>query len=141
MTLLNKLRPIVNGLLKYNSSKNVVGESLKRLKSTSNSLRVVFFGSDFLSLRILTVLKRLVDERRIGEMTVVTSIKTSALKEANDRVNQVVDMCTKQNIPYHLWSNISKPDDYMALFKGFHVGVLASFGHLIPNKLINLFPQ
>lgn len=108
---------------------------------------MVFFGSDFFSVRVLRVLKRLVDEKHLAEISVVTSVKTSLTKDENnnkshdfERANQVVDVCIQKNINYHLWSSMAKNDDYENVLKGYDVGVLASFGHLIPSKLINLFP-
>lgn len=116
--------------------------------TTPKLLRVVFFGSDFFSVRVLRVLKRLVDEKHLAEISVVTSVKTSLTKEENnnnrshdfERENQVRDVCVQKNINYHLWSSMAKNDDYLDVLKGYDVGVLASFGHLIPSKLINLFP-
>lgn len=106
------------------------------------NLRVVFFGSDRFSIRILRALKQLVDEKKIAEISVVTSIKSSTTSSSSSSAeNQVYDMCRKENINFKLWSNISSNQEYLKLFKRFDIGVVASFGHLIPSNLINLFPQ
>lgn len=143
MTILNRLtkRKPVGFLNRFFTNTTISGSSFARKLSTGdkNGLRVVFFGSDYFSVRILRALKRLFEDRKISELAVITSIKTS-LQDNNDN-NQVVDLCSRNNINYHIWSRVAKNDDYMNLLKGYDVGVLASFGHLIPSKLINLFPQ
>lgn len=151
MTLLNRLvrnRQLgsLNSLLKSRNKLKSINSSLKREYSNEAGagLRVIFFGSDYFSVRVLRALKSLADQRKIQELAVVTSVKASLLKDSqidHDGQDQVLDVCFKESIKYHLWSEINKNDDFLKVLNGFDVGVLASFGHLIPAKLINLFPQ
>ena len=49
--------------------------------------------------------------------------------------------CNQNNMKYYYWSEIkSNRQKYYDLFKTYDVGVVASFGHLIPSHFIQLFP-
>lgn len=152
MKILNKLTKsvmILNGsFLKYANKNQFFSFAQRKLslgvnqhKIRRDGLKVVFFGSDFFSVRILRALKNLVAEN-ITDISVVTSSKTNRSKDSQvNIINQdVIDICHELKINYHIWSQISIDDEYLKLLKDFDVGVLASFGHLIPAKLINLFP-
>lgn len=117
-------------------------------------LKVAFFGTDLLSIKILTGLHSLTKDNIIQEVCVVTSASAkksskkfdqannnkASLDLANFRGNQIIDYCARNNISYHTWSNIDQNNEYLDLLKSCDVGVVASFGHLIPSKLIELFP-
>ena len=128
-------------------------ESPKRLK-------VVFFGTDLLSIKILAGLHDLTKQGIIQEVCVVTSssakknirnreqLNNRASEQSqvsidldNFRGNQIIDFCSKNNIPCHKWPNIKPNRMYVELLKSYDVGVVASFGHLIPEILIKLLPH
>jgi methionyl-tRNA formyltransferase len=119
----------------------------------NDSLRVVFFGSDLLSAKILSSLCKVLNHsnKKISELCVITSSKQ--LHNSNDshvknntelvselKGNKIINMCDKNKIKYYLWPDVSKPEQYKSLFSSYSVGVVASFGHLIPSDLIELFP-
>jgi hypothetical protein len=44
-------------------------------------------------------------------------------------------------LTYFNWIELKKDKKkYERIVNGFHLGLVASFGHLIPSHLINLFP-
>jgi hypothetical protein len=104
------------------------------------------------SIHIFNGLMNLLDNKVVAEINVVTSasVKTVQVKDKSTaninteldyfRGNQIIDMCIQKNIKYHIWSSLKQDKTYQQLF-GFHVGVVASFGHLIPASLINFFPR
>ena len=110
---------------------------------------------DLFSIHIFNGLINLLNEKIISEINVVTSASVKTLQSDQDkeksrpnanasqldyfRGNQIIDMCIQKNIKYHIWSSLKQDKSYQQLF-GFHVGVVASFGHLIPASLINFFP-
>ena len=117
---------------------------LTRPCSSSSQLRpkVVFFGTDLLSIRILQGLHQLLNTGHIQAVKAVTSVNPAAAKNDSLRGNRIVDYCAQNNIECHLWSDLraKRADNYGHLFASYHVGVVASFGHLIPSALIELFP-
>ena len=109
---------------------------------------------DLFSIHIFNGLINLLNEKIISEINVVTSASVKTVQSDQDkekyrtnantqldyfRGNQIIDMCIQKNIKYHIWSSLKQDKTYQQLF-GFHVGVVASFGHLIPASLINFFP-
>ncbi|CAF1254642.1 unnamed protein product [Rotaria magnacalcarata] len=94
-------------------------------------LNVAFFGSDIFSMHILEHLYKLFanDKSRIKHLEVVTTISTS---------NTVMHGAEKLKLTTHIWPNtdalLSKS------FVQFDIGILASFGQLLPKKLIECFP-
>ncbi len=148
----------------YQSSNYSTNKSSAQL-STSNKieianekkkLKVVFFGTDLLSIHILKGLQTLLNERVIQEINVITSAAFKPHQEnkvlqkrnqknvdnlaANYRGNQIIEFCLKNRIKYHVWSSIKGENDFDE-FKTFDIGVVASFGHLIPADLIGMFPH
>lgn len=61
----------------------------------------------------------------LNKLEVVTSFK--------NKKNPVYEFATKQNTATHDWP-VNVPDN------GFHVGIVVSFGHLIPENIIKKFP-
>ena len=106
--------------------------------------KVVFFGTDLLSIRILKGLHQLLKSDQILGIKAVTSVNPSAKNESATslRGNRIIDYCTQNSIDYHLWSDLrtKKSTNYDNQFASYDVGVVASFGHLIPSALIELFP-
>ena len=110
-------------------------------------LKVVFFGSDLLSVQILNGLHDLLKENFIQEISIVTEADKSATQRNNQpnsnsglKKNKVIEFCVQNNLNYHIWSSIKVNRSYENVFNHFHVGVVASFGHLIPSHLIQMLP-
>ncbi|CAF0774603.1 unnamed protein product [Brachionus calyciflorus] len=141
---------IFDKILKFKKFDYIV--SYRRASTSNDKLNVVFFGTDLLSIKILIGLNRLFNDKIINKINVVTSAtpskttclitnKTSRTGDlVNFRGNQIIDYCKKNRIDYYKWNDIKTNNEYEHLFKNFDVGVCASFGHLIPSRLINLFP-
>ena len=99
--------------------------------STVKPLNVAFFGSDIFSMYILEHLYRLFshDKSRIKHLEVVTTASTS---------NTVLHGAEKLQLRAHIW-----PELDALLSKSstqFDLGILASFGQLLPKRLIESFP-
>ena len=94
-------------------------------------LNIAFFGSDLFSMRILEHLYDLFNEEnsRIKNLEVVTSVSSS---------NAVMKRAAQLELTIHTWP-------YMDLLISkspvqFDLGILASFGPLLPERLITSFP-
>lgn len=135
-----------------NFDKNKSQQSTNRTLTTTNDskISVVFFGTDLLSIQILKGLHSLLKEEVIHEINVVTSASPVSLKELSNRTvenkaydlsnfrgNQIIEYCHKNSIKFHLWSSVRREQ---VVFSSFDVGVVASFGHLIPSDVIESFP-
>ena len=114
---------------------------------SGGELRVVFFGTDLFSCKIFDALTELLKQKKIKELCVVTSAARSEgldldeHKSGSRRASKIISVCASLDIKYHLWSSLSnRPDQFRILFDSFHVGVVASFGNLIPSELIRAFP-
>jgi len=105
----------------------------KHYYSTSiiKPLNIAFFGSDLFSMHILEHLHHLIsnDKSLIKHLEVVTTVSSS---------NIVMRGAEKLRLTTHTWPNtdslISKSPVQ------FDLGILASFGQLLPKKLIESFP-
>jgi len=110
---------------------------------TQEKLRVnvVFFGSDLFSMRILDNLNAFKQKNShlIDRIQVITSsTKTNTNVKSK---NRVIDYCDRNGLTYYNWIELKKDKPkYERIVNGFHLGLVASFGHLIPSHLINLFP-
>jgi len=143
----------------YSANKSALSFSTSNKNEAVNrtkKLKVVFFGTDLLSIHILKGLQTLLNKRVIHEINVITSaslkpshqtkyLQQNKQKKSDDlainyRGNQIIEFCDKNKIKYHVWSSI-KSEDVLNELKTFDVGVVASFGHLIPGDLIKLFPH
>lgn len=120
----------------------------RRMLSCDRKLNVVFFGTDLFSIKILTGLNQLCKDRILSEISVVTSASPSKKAPSADRSrdlvnfrgNQIIDFCRQNGITFFNWNEIQEDRWNEKLFSGFHVGIVASFGHLIPSSLILSFP-
>jgi methionyl-tRNA formyltransferase len=105
---------------------------------------VTFFGSDQFSLRILVGLNKLAEQNRIGKLSVVTSINKNNnsvdLKSNQIKINRVIEYCEANKIDFHIWSQLKEKKSYIRELNSFHMGVVASFGHLLPGDLISIMP-
>lgn len=120
----------------------------RRTLSSDSKLNVVFFGTDLFSIKILTGLNQLYRDKILNQINVVTSASVSKkplgadknLDLSNFRGNQIIDFCRRNQIKFFNWNEIKEEKSREKLFTGFHVGIVASFGHLIPSNLILSFP-
>ncbi|CAF1373724.1 unnamed protein product [Adineta steineri] len=99
--------------------------------STIKALNVAFFGSDLFSMHILEHLYQLFtsDKSRIKCLEVVTTVST---------LNTVMQGAEKLQLTTHVWPNIDSLISKSPV--QFDVGILASFGQLLPKRLIESFP-
>lgn len=109
-------------------------KSFKRFHSSSTRIKplnVAYFGSDIFSLRILEHLSSLIRRSNspIQHLEVVTT---------NSSSNTIRNCAEKLEIPTHTWPNLDPIQSNPNL--RFDLGILASFGQLIPRKLIEAFP-
>lgn len=86
---------------------------------------VLFFGTDKFSLESLKILHNMCKSKVLQQLEVVTVNK--------GKENEITKYAKENDIIIHKWSpeiNVSK----------FHIGIVVSFGHLIPFNIINSFP-
>ncbi|XP_001605224.2 methionyl-tRNA formyltransferase, mitochondrial [Nasonia vitripennis] len=87
--------------------------------------RVLFLGTDEFALQSLQALYHTRQKGIVSRLEIVTAYKGEE--------NAVIKYAKKHNILIHNWPpSISKDE--------FDIGVVVSFGHLIPSKIIDLFP-
>ncbi|XP_037943609.1 methionyl-tRNA formyltransferase, mitochondrial-like [Teleopsis dalmanni] len=100
----------------------------KRFLATDvkKGLNVLFFGTDNFSLPSLKILHKNSSTDIINQLGTVTSFKNPA--------NCVRLFASQQNIALHRWPVEAE------LCHNYDLGVVVSFGHLIPQKLIESFP-
>jgi predicted RND superfamily exporter protein len=126
-----ELNPMFIHYVRYTINRHI--HISKHCYSTSviKPLNVAFFGSDIFSMHILEHLYRVFtnDKSRIKKLEVVTTVSSS---------NTIMRSAEKLQLTTHVWPNtdslISKSSSQ------FDLGILASFGQLLPKKLIESFP-
>lgn len=90
---------------------------------------MLFFGTDSFSLPSLRVIhKNVIDNGRVQSLEVVTSFKASK--------NPVKQYSIANKIPVHDWVDFKENANI-----SFDLGVVVSFGHLIPEAIINAFDR
>ncbi|XP_067653498.1 methionyl-tRNA formyltransferase, mitochondrial-like isoform X2 [Haliotis asinina] len=89
--------------------------------------RILFFGSDVFSVKILQVLQ---ENRSAGSNTLVGALDVVS----TEGQNSVRTYADTMGVSVRDWPI---PD----LTGSYDVGVLASFGHLVPGKVIRMFPH
>ncbi|XP_011166430.2 methionyl-tRNA formyltransferase, mitochondrial [Solenopsis invicta] len=92
---------------------------------TNGPWSVLFFGTNEFSLESLQSLYNEYKAKRLCRLEVVSVCK----KEKN----VVVKYAEKKGIIVYEWPLVNDP-------KGFHIGIVVAFGHLIPINVINSFP-
>uniref|UniRef100_A0A182QKK2 Methionyl-tRNA formyltransferase, mitochondrial n=1 Tax=Anopheles farauti TaxID=69004 RepID=A0A182QKK2_9DIPT len=103
--------------------------STVRYFSNVSRLKVLFFGTDNFSLPSLKVIhKNLINNGRVERLEVVTSFKAAK--------NPVKHYSRSEGIKLHDWPYRAGKTVGM-----FNLGVVVSFGHLIPESLINSFDR
>ncbi|KAK9746477.1 Formyl transferase [Popillia japonica] len=86
---------------------------------------ILFFGTDNFSLPTLQALNyRYAQNDIISKLEVVTTTK--------NKPNVIYQFASKEKLKIHSW-----PINAM---NGFHIGLVVSFGYLIPQSIINSFP-
>ncbi|XP_076656275.1 methionyl-tRNA formyltransferase, mitochondrial isoform X2 [Halictus rubicundus] len=91
----------------------------------SGPWNVLFFGTNGFAAESLKTLYNKYDSKIVQCLEVVT------LKTAKE--NAVINIAKEKELTIHYW-----PLD-KAIYN-FHIGIVVSFGHLIPSKIINSFP-
>ncbi|XP_053954217.1 methionyl-tRNA formyltransferase, mitochondrial [Anastrepha ludens] len=104
-------------------------EQISAIESATNTKwKVLFFGTDAFSLPSLQSLhKDYYNSLETSALGVVTSFKNPA--------NCVRSYAEKHHLAVHRWPIV--PD----VCRGYDLGVVVSFGHLIPEKIIKAFPN
>ncbi|XP_053678188.1 methionyl-tRNA formyltransferase, mitochondrial [Anopheles nili] len=120
----------MNVLLNHTRIKGLCRKHIQhtlRLFSNVSRLKILFFGTDNFSLPSLKIIhKNLIDNGRVQTLEVVTSFKAAK--------NPVKQYSRSEGIPMHDWALFPKD-----INNTFDLGVVVSFGHLIPESLINSF--
>jgi methionyl-tRNA formyltransferase len=114
-----------------------------RVLNKESQPSVVFFGSDQFSLKILVGLSKLIGQSRISKLSVVTSLSKSNpiySNSSSNKTNKIVDYCEANNIAIHMWPQLKNSKNYLRELNSFDIGIVASFGHLIPGDLIEIVP-
>ncbi|KAF3429378.1 hypothetical protein E2986_03187 [Frieseomelitta varia] len=115
----NKTFPLTFSPKIYNKHYNYFNQL--RTISQNNAWKVLFFGTDEFAVESLKVFKF----KELQRLEIVT---------VNQKRDNPVTKYAKQNkIIVNKWPiEVNKSE--------FHIGVVVSFGHLIPSKIINAFP-
>uniref|UniRef100_A0A182K6H2 Methionyl-tRNA formyltransferase, mitochondrial n=1 Tax=Anopheles christyi TaxID=43041 RepID=A0A182K6H2_9DIPT len=112
---------------KFRSSSSTT--SAQRFFSNVSRLKVLFFGTDHFSLPSLKIIhKNLINNGRVERVEVVTSFKAAK--------NPVKQYSRTAGITMHDWTSC-RP----STARTFDLGVVVSFGHLIPETFINSFDR
>ena len=122
---------MVVSLFSYNFAKNSIIKSTWRkyhTEKTSRKLKVLFFGTDSFSLPSL---ESLYAENTLPKGS-ISRLDVCCFK-AKSLVPVVQSYCEKNEIKIHYW-----PPD-VELCSQFDLGIVASFGKLIPSNIIQSF--
>ena len=144
--------PVNSGIWKKVTSKNKIKyncfASAKSFSSSHVAIRnILFFGTDSFSLQTLKSLNDWINQEKQNNS------KSKFTKCENDRhkITRLV-VCTSQMKdliqPVKIYADQNKLEVYqwpldpdVIKDEGFDIGVVASFGHLIPKKIIDAFPE
>jgi hypothetical protein len=94
-------------------------------------LNIVFFGSDLFSQRILEHLHRssTTNQLFIQQLEVITTLSST---------NLIRSYTDKHQLTTHIWPDV---DSFVSkTSKQFDLGIVASFGQLLPRHVIESFP-
>ena len=94
-------------------------------------LKIMFFGTDQFAVASL---KRLFQEYKCEESGSISSLEVTCL-HMKSLVPAVTKFSQEKNLNIHIW-----PPDLDYISQNFDLGVVASFGKLIPSKIIQSFP-
>ncbi|CAF3352515.1 unnamed protein product [Rotaria socialis] len=117
--------------VRWTTSRHLRFPKCSHSTSIVKPLNVAFFGSDIFSMHILEHLYKLFANGKspIKHLEVVTTISTS---------NTVMHGAEKLKLTTHIWPNTDALLSKSSV--QFDIGILASFGQLLPKKLIECFP-
>uniref|UniRef100_A0A6B2L8B3 methionyl-tRNA formyltransferase n=1 Tax=Arcella intermedia TaxID=1963864 RepID=A0A6B2L8B3_9EUKA len=118
---------------KKGQAKNLLCCFQKRF-TNSKGYKVLFFGSDNVSLPTLKALKEASKTDLVSKLEVVTSKSQDTPKGT-----KVFEWCQSSMVPVHFWP-LSFPSEGPNSFD-FDIGVVVSFGYFIPKELIYKFPK
>ncbi|XP_017790874.1 PREDICTED: methionyl-tRNA formyltransferase, mitochondrial, partial [Habropoda laboriosa] len=106
-------------------NKNCASYTEPHIISQNRPWKVLFFGTDEFAVESLKTLHKKYDSKVLQRLEVVTTDKK--------KETPVMKYAKQNKLIVHKWPieiNVSE----------FHIGILVSFGHLIPSKIINAFP-
>eukprot|EP01125_Pyxidicula_operculata_P014691 TRINITY_DN4920_c0_g1_i1.p1 TRINITY_DN4920_c0_g1~~TRINITY_DN4920_c0_g1_i1.p1 ORF type:complete len:303 (-),score=30.81 TRINITY_DN4920_c0_g1_i1:489-1397(-) len=104
--------------------------SFKQCVRFNSNWKVLFFGSDNVSLESLRTLK----EYTSSSPSLISKLEAVTHADTNKR-GKVSSWCKENQIPVHYWNNgFEIPSE-------FDIGIVVSFGYLIPARLIESFPK
>ncbi|XP_070503323.1 methionyl-tRNA formyltransferase, mitochondrial [Chironomus tepperi] len=98
------------------------------IRNCSSHNKVLFFGTDNFSLPTLKILSRNNNSELISRLEVVTSLKSIK--------NPVKQYALENQLKVHNWEDVKKDH---RICHSFDFGLVVSFGHLIPEYVINSF--
>jgi methionyl-tRNA formyltransferase len=135
---------IRNNITQCNHRKNLIArKGLSTIVRQEKLFNVTFYGSDLFSLIILRSLNDLLKSKKIANLNVITceSEREKSNKKKDGLLlqnNRVIQFCKDNGIDYYLWTQIkvNSPDKNALICKD--LAFVASFGYLIPSKIINL---
>ena len=104
-------------------------KSLVNQVRNKKRLKVLFFGTDQFAL---STLKSLHHETGL-ENGCINNLE-SCCSKMKDLVPPVKSYCSQHHIPHHNWPPCT------TLCRKFDIGVVSSFGHMIPTEIISSFP-
>lgn len=120
--------------------------SFQRLSFSAQScqncqgLRILYFGSDAFSIGPLAALVSRMRERNSGKVAVedveVVTSESPLLRKTNkkQKPSDFVKFVKREKLKIHFWNK-----DVSNKISDFDFGLVASFGHLIPKKTIQMF--
>jgi tRNA(Ile)-lysidine synthetase-like protein len=117
-------------------------EYTQRRYLSNRKKKVMFFGTGDFALPTLDMLNKRED---IGTLEVVTSnSKVLGKHGGSDRSGAskptVIKYCKKNHLKvYEIVNNTPKLDDFIDTDSSFDLGIVVSFGHFLPGKLIRTF--
>jgi len=109
-----------------------VRNCLKRFchASKKTKLKVLFFGTDTFSVPTLCTL-----HKEFSDLNGTIDRIEACSSPMKTLISPVKKTCDRLSIQLHDWP----PDP--TLCKSFDIGVVSSFGHLIPSRIISSFPK
>ena len=115
-------------MLKISRMCGIISKSKSTYHSPKRKLKVLFFGTDLFALSSLKILH----QEYISQKGCVSNIEACCAK-MKDLVPPVKAYCDNHQIVHHDWPPCT------TLCQEFDIGVVSSFGHLIPSNIIDSF--
>lgn len=123
MTICGKCRSI----LKISKS-NIKNVYLRSYSSSKQGWRLLFFGSDDVALKSLTSLN---DEYKNGK--IISSLRLVTANKSS-KLSKIEKYAVSKNLKILPWPLVDVSTQQ------YDIGIVVSFGHLIPECVINMFP-